>query len=80
MDDGACMSRKSRSRTYIFHTQSFPLSDQEILVQVLRDNFGIEATIQKDRSHYKLYIRSKSTNRFLYLIRPYLHPCFSYKL
>lgn len=28
MDDGACMSRKSRSRTYIFHTQSFVLSDQ----------------------------------------------------
>ena len=43
-------------------------------------NFDIDATIQKDRSNYMLYIRSKYTERFVNLIRPYIHPCFDYKI
>ena len=62
--------------------QSFPFEDQEILLKALIKNFGIHATIQKDRSRYmfRLRRRSKSTERFVNLIRPYIHPCFDYKI
>ena len=80
MDDGTCKCYKSKNRAYRFSTNSFPLEDQALLVQVLRDNFGIHATIQKDHQYYRLYIREKSAQRFVNLIRPYLHPCFYYKI
>ena len=79
MDDGDSF-QNGRRRAYRFSTHSFPFSDQERLVQALRYNFGISATIQKDHSQYRLYIRSKSAERFVYLIRPYIHPCFDYKI
>lgn len=85
MDDGTYTFNRSQNgkapqRYYRFSTHCFPLEDQKILIQALQDNFEIAATIQKDRSYYKLYIRSKSTKRFDNLIRPYIHPCFDYKL
>ena len=54
MDDGSALLRKAR-RYYVFNTHSFPIEDKEILVHALKDNFEIDATIQK---HYSLYIRS----------------------
>lgn len=83
MDDGTYNSRSkndSNSRTYVFSTQSFPLEDQELLVQALINNFSIHANIQKDRSMYRLYIPVTSTVRFLQEISPYIHPCFDYKI
>ena len=56
MDDGYSF-KNGRRRAYNFSTHSFPLKDQEILVQALKDNFDIDATIQKNNSYYKLYIR-----------------------
>ena len=79
MDDGHSY-QNGRNRAYVLNTQSFPKEDQEKLIQALSHNLGIHATIQKQRSHYILYIRSSSTQRFLYLIRPYIHPCFFYKI
>ena len=79
MDDGSSHTIKAK-RYYVFSTQSFILEDQYRLVQALIHNFSIDATIQKDRRYYKLYIRRQSTNRFVDLIRPYLHPCFDYKI
>ena len=81
MDDGSYTSKKNR--TYRFNTQSFPFGDQQTLIEALKMNFDIDATIQKNHSYtsnYTLYIRSKSTERFVYLIRPYINPCFSYKI
>ena len=62
--------------------QSFPFEDQEILLKALIKNFGIHATIQKDRLRYmfRLRRRSKSTNRCVDFIRPYIDPCFDYKI
>nr|YP_009720770.1 putative LAGLIDADG DNA endonuclease [Ostreobium quekettii]QGQ61982.1 putative LAGLIDADG DNA endonuclease [Ostreobium quekettii] len=74
MDDG------TYNRSYRFSTQSFPYSDQQILVKVLRNNFGIEATIQKQNRYSTIYILSKSAKGFVELIRPYIHPCFDYKI
>lgn len=75
MDDGT-----SSQRSYNFSTHSFPLEDQEILVQAFRDNFLINATIQKDRSMYRLGLPRASSQKFVDLISPYIHPCFDYKI
>ena len=89
MDDG---SYRYKNRAYRFSTHSFhpnpvwvsfsayPFEDQQIFVQALKDNFDIETTIQKDHQYSTLYIREKSTERFVNLIRPYLHPCFDSKI
>ena len=78
MDDDSYTSKKNR--TYRFNTQSFPFGDQQRLIEALKMNFDIDATIQKQYSYYKLYIRRQSTQRFVNLIRPYIHPCFDYKI
>ena len=78
-DDGYYTSEKNR--TYVVSTRSFPLADQERLVQALRDHFEglMTATIQKHYSYILAvqYIRRPSTNR---LISPYIDPCFDYKI
>ena len=79
MDDGTALFRKAK-RYYVFNTQSFIFEDQKRLVQALKDNFDIDATIQKNYSYYILYIRSKYAQLFLDLVRPYIHPCFAYKI
>ena len=79
MDDGSGLVINQK-RYYLFSTQYFPKEDQEILVQALKDNFDIYSKALFLDATYKLYIRSKSTNRFVDLIRPYLHPCFTYKI
>ena len=57
MDDGDSYTKtRSHLRYYRFNTQSFLLSDQKRLVQALKDNFDIDATIQKNHSYYILYI------------------------
>ena len=70
MDDGASTSK---SRTYRFSTQWFPLSDQEILVQALRYNLSIAVrrTVNKERSYciYSVLGASPSAQRFFELIR-----------
>ena len=53
MDDGTYSAGNKRWSDF-FSTQSFPLEDQEILVQALKHNFSIHVTIQKDRSMYRL--------------------------
>ncbi len=81
MDDGTYYDPPgAQNRTYRFSTHSFPLSDQQILVQVLRDHFGIEAIVYKDRAYYMLSVRCESNQKFLDFINPYLHPCFDYKI
>ena len=77
MDDGT-YAKRAHHRIYRFLTHSFPLSDQEILVKVLRDNFGIEAT--KDRAYYMLSVIGESNQKLVDLIRPYINPCFDYKI
>ena len=54
-----------------------PYSDQALLVEGLRDNFDIDATIQKQLLY--IYIRSKSINRFLYLIARRFRPALTIK-
>lgn len=75
MDDGS----KSRTSIYL-NTQQFSLEEQELLRKTLRDQWGIETTLNKDKQYLRIRIRVSSIEKFVVLIKPYLLPQFYYKL
>lgn len=75
MDDG-CRSH----RALYLNTQQFDRDDQERLVKLLRERWGIDASLNRDRSYYRIRIAVRSVARFREVISPYLLPQFEYKL
>lgn len=74
MDDGY----NSKNGFYIC-TESYTLAENEILKQVLKNKFNLDAGIHKHTNGPRLYIFSSSKDILLELIRPYLIPHFYYK-
>ena len=74
MDDGS----KTYSSVYL-NTQQFSLSEQLQLIDLLKRQFGIEATINKDKTYYRIRVRSKSAKRFIQLVEPFVLEEFKYK-
>lgn len=75
MDDGAADGKQIR-----LNTQSFSLSENEMLMSFLRAKFGIEARLNRDKDRYRLRITNASMERFKSLIEPYVIPNMLYKL
>ena len=80
MDDGTRGAKISEKPAYNIATHSFSYDDQLILVDMLERNFGIKSVLHKDKSYFKLSIKSESHRAFCELITPYIHPYFEYKL
>lgn len=74
MDDGS----KSRSSIYL-NTQQFNLNEQLQLIDFLKNQFGIEATLNKDKIYYRIRIRTRSVKRFIELVEPFVLKEFRYK-
>lgn len=72
MDDGAICKR-----SYQIYTNSFSQEEVEFLQQILKDNFNINSTIDKNKV---IYIRTDSKKLFQEIIKPYIVPCMLYKL
>lgn len=62
---------------YILNTCGFSLNDIKVLQAALYDNWQFETSIH---NRNRLYINSKSKNRFLDLIRPHFHDSMLYKI
>lgn len=75
MDDGS----KSRTSVYL-NTQQFSLEEQIILQKMLKEQWEIETTLNKDKHYHRIRIRVSSIEKFVVLIKPYLLPTFYYKL
>jgi len=75
MDDGC----RSRSAVYL-NTQQFALPDQVRLLDMLRGQWGLIGTLNRDKTYHRIRLSVESTSRFVQLIRPHLLPMFSYKL
>lgn len=76
MDDGS----KIESRFHL-NTNSFTLSEVELLFKVLKENFDLNCTYHnKGRDQYIIYIRTESMIKFISLVRPYFHESMMYKL
>lgn len=78
MDDGSRISNG-------FHlcTNSYTLSEVELLIKVLKQNLDLNCTyhIHKQRKdQYRIYIKSDSINKFRSIVSPYFHESMMYKL
>jgi len=75
MDDGS----RSRSSVYL-NTQQYDRASQERLLRLLREQWGIGATLNRDKSYYRVRISVGGMKRFAELVEPYLLPELRYKL
>ena len=75
MDDGS----KSRSSIYL-NTQQFTIDEQNKLIKILDDQFGIKSTLNKDKIYFRIRVRSESSKKMVKLIEKYILPEFRYKI
>ncbi len=75
MDDGS----KTYNALYL-NTQQFDLDSQQRLMKQLSNQWGIKATLNKDKTYYRIRIRTESTPRFKEIIHPFVLSMFHYKL
>jgi LAGLIDADG DNA endonuclease family protein len=75
MDDGC----RSRSSVYL-NTQQYDLVSQLRLLRLLREQWGIEGALNRDKAYHRLRLTVESTRRFARLVEPYLLPELRYKL
>ncbi|OGY99038.1 MAG: hypothetical protein A2945_02770 [Candidatus Liptonbacteria bacterium RIFCSPLOWO2_01_FULL_52_25] len=77
MDDGALNWRKD---ALLLNTQSFTYEENERLRQCLKDNFGIEVTIMRNKKYWVLYIRKQYAPVFMRLVKRHVTDLMSEKL
>lgn len=87
MDDGNIVKRSTQKGTfysYKLNTQGFCRDDQFLLIDALKTNFGVTATIEKDTQKGKTYLRlvinGPSATVFLNTVKEFIVPSFLYKL
>jgi hypothetical protein len=78
MDDGSMKS--SQSKGVILNTQSYSISDIHRLVDVLQEEFGLQAKPRRQQEGFQIYISGKSYERFREFVEPYLIASMRYKL
>jgi hypothetical protein len=75
MDDGC----RSRNAVYL-NTQQFGEPSQRALLRFLHEQWGIEGSLNRDKSYYRIRVSVEGTKRLRRLIEPYLLPELRYKL
>lgn len=75
MDDG-----NKTYKTYYLNTQGFDRLHQERLVEMLRDQYGIDSSLNKDKIYYRIRIKTASADTIRRIITPYIIPSMRYKL
>ena len=78
MDDGQIKSKKHRA--LLINSQCFSKNDLKLLQDALKNKFGIETTLKKEKTGYRIYLLSKTIHKFLAVIKPYIIPSMEYKL
>ena len=78
MDDG---SRKSQqSKGVLLNTQCFKESEVEMLCELLTVKFGLFGWKRLQKEGFQIYISGRSAERFVNLVKPYIHQSMLYKL
>ena len=75
MDDGS----KSRNALYL-NTQQFSISDQAKLLGILKCQFNLTGSLNRDKQYFRVRFNLESSRRLEKIIRPYILPGFFYKL
>ena len=75
MDDGC----RSRNAVYL-NTQQFDMRSQVRLMQMLWEQFGLESTLNRDRSYFRIRLTVPSTERFSQIVQQHVLVELRYKL
>ena len=75
MDDGS-----KTYKTYYFNTQRFDWKSQQRLIEILKTQYGIDCTLNRDKEYYRIRIKQNSAKRFRELIEKNIIPSMKYKL
>lgn len=78
MDDGSQKSSVHKAR--ILNTQGFRKQEIERLIQILEENFNLQAKLRSQQDGYQIYIAATSADRLKQLITEHTVPCMRYKL
>lgn len=83
-DDGTLDRRSKYHWNIRIATYCFSYEDCTRLKETVQRNFGIEVSVCKcqmrQKMYYQLYVPSKSMERFIETVRPYIHQDFAYKI
>ncbi len=74
MDDGSKIGN-----AYTISTSGFTLEEHELLIECLKMEFGVAATIHGNRYKH-LYFPVQESKKFKIVIEPYIVPSMLYKL
>lgn len=84
MDDGTLDYRIKSHFAFTLVTNCFSQKENEILIQLMKKNFAIEAAIHhslmRGKRYPRIYIGSRGRERFYQLVKPFILKCFSHKL
>ena len=75
MDDGC----RSRNAVYL-NTQQYDEVSQSTVLRLLREQWGIEGALNRDKTYYRVRLSVEGTQKLAKLIEPHLLPDLRYKL
>lgn len=78
MDDGSIKSKQSKG--VILNTHCFKFNEIELLCQVLKNKFELNAKPRKQKEGYQIYISGNSYEKFVSLVNPYILVTMKYKI
>lgn len=78
MDDGQIKS--SKHRALLINCQCFSKKDLRLLQDALKNKFGTESILKKERIGSRIYLLSETIHKFLAIVKPYIIPSMEYKL
>ena len=83
-DDGNLDCRSKYHYNAMFATYCFLLNECKLLAKALRENFNLDVRVcrcqMRGKVRWRLYIASRSMGKFINLVKPYINPCFEYKI
>lgn len=78
MDDGSIKSKFHKAK--ILNTQCFDKKEVLMLIQILKNKFGINAKLREQKDGCQIYILSESMDKFKKIVEKYIIDSMKYKL
>ena len=78
-DGGMRCKTNARSAVYL-NTQKFDEGSQERLLGLLLDQWGLQGSLNRDKTYYRIRLSVESSARFRSLVGPHLLSELRYKL
>ena len=84
MDDGTLDWREKSHYAFRIATNCFSKKENELLAKVLKQNFGVDATVQTSRMrgivYPRIHIGAAGRDKFLREVAPFMSNCFRHKI